>query len=184
MKLHSNRLFPAIAAVLLLGLASGCSILPVDKGKLALVVSLKAIHDDVQAAATTAPASAEGPYNTLRKHFNEFIDRQQDLISGKGATMKPYSNLELPGSALADDAVIQADLAAFAVAAPATPTGPVLSSAVNATGLLNDKIYPDVDAIKDSRSTQASIFSQAIEKLKLQPWEAVNRPAPPTLPTR
>ena len=175
------RPYGLFAPALLLALTSGCSILPVDKSKLALVVSLKAIHDDVQAAATTAPASAEGPYNTLRKDFNGFIQGLQDTAEGKGATMKPYSNLELDPASLANDQAIQRDLAAFAAAAPATPTGPVLSSAVNSTDVLIDKIYPDVDAIKDSRSTQASLFSQDVEKLKLAPWEAVNRP---TLPTR
>jgi len=176
MHAYSNRLGAALVAVLTLVFTSGCvyNILPYDRANLDVVISLSAVHDAVTAVATTAPASAEGPYDNLRRDFNNFISERQAAITSLGASMVVVTKLDLSDTPLSADPNIRNDLDAFAAAAPTGPSGPVLSSLVGSTDVLLAKLYPAVDAIKDSRSEQAATFNQGLEKFKLAPWASVN----------
>jgi len=177
MHVYSNRLGAALAAVLALVFTSGCvyTILPYDRADLDLVVPLSAIHDAVTAVAATAPASAEGAYNNLRRDFNNFIGERQAGITALGGSVVMVSKVNLSDTPLSADPNIRNDLDAFAVAAPTAPSGPVLSHLVDVTDPLLAQIYPAVDAIKDSRSEQAATFNQGLEKFKLPPWASINQ---------
>ena len=156
-------------------ITSGCTILPIDKTSLAVVIDVRAVHDSVLAAAATAPASAESAYNDLRRDFNGFISARQEEISEYGTTMRKYDFIDLSAHPLAGQSGVLKDLAAFAAAAPTAPSGAVFSSATHVTDELLTVVYPEVSAIKNSRLDQAATFNQELEKLKLPAWSSLSR---------
>ncbi len=182
MNSHSNRVNAAIAAVLLLIITSGCNyttytVLPDDRGRLELVVPLNALHDSVEATAATAPAAAETSYNNLRRDLNAFISRQEAAVTDIGASAVVVRKVEPTEADLSAALNIRRDVAEFAAAAPTAPSAPVLTSSVSAADVLTVRLYPPVDAILNSRSDQAATINQLLEKLKLAPWEIVNKQA-------
>jgi hypothetical protein len=171
-----RRFLPAAAAVLGLVLTSGCTILPIDKTDIGVVIDIRAVHDAVVAAATTAPASAESAYNDLRRDFNGYISARQEDVGSYGTTMKKYDYVDLSMYPLAGQPAIQKDLEAFAAAAPTAPSGAVFASSTHVTDELVTVIFPEVSAIKNSRLDQAATFNRELEKLKLPEWSALSRP--------